>query len=140
MQLLIKEYREGSKEESMKHIINAAYEATLKKYHGFIVKKVFSVRKLEHYILYFGFFIIQNIKKKMFLHLPVKEIKKTVKNFWSFFFWTENQLLCFYGIQYTLNLYLIYLKGVSSFTPYRKDYLLKMALGKEGQEEQVNHS
>nr|XP_022336752.1 glycolipid transfer protein-like [Crassostrea virginica] len=69
MQLLIKEYREGSKEESMKHIINAAYEATLKKYHGFIVKKVFS--------------------------------------------------------------------GVSSFAPYRKDYLLKMALGKEGQEEQV---
>lgn len=44
MQILIKEYREGSKEESMKHIINAAYEATLKKYHGFIVKKVFSVR------------------------------------------------------------------------------------------------
>lgn len=43
MQILIKEYREGSKEESMKHIINAAYEATLKKYHGFIVKKVFSV-------------------------------------------------------------------------------------------------
>lgn len=86
MQLLIKEYREGSKEESMKHIINAAYEATLKKYHGFIVKKVFSVRKLKHTILYFGFFIIQNIKKKMFLHLPVKEIKKTVKNFWFFFF------------------------------------------------------
>lgn len=69
MQILIKEYREGSKEESMKHIINAAYEATLKKYHGFIVKKVFS--------------------------------------------------------------------GVSGFAPYRKDYLLKMALGKEGQEEQV---
>lgn len=125
----------------MKHIINAAYEATLKKYHGFIVKKVFSVRKLKHNILYFGFFIIQNIKKKMFLHLPVKEIKKTVKSFWFFFFWQKaNYLLCFYGIQYTLNLYSIYLKGVSSFTPYRKDYLLKMALGKEGQEEQVNHS
>ena len=77
----------------------------------------------------------------MFLHLPVKEIKKTVKNFWSFFFGQKtNYLLCFYGIQYTLNLYSIYLKGVSSFTPYRKDYLLKMALGKEGQEEQVNHS
>lgn len=30
------------------------------------------------------------------------------------------------------------LKGVSGFAPYRKDYLLKMALGKEGQEEQVN--
>lgn len=29
-------------------------------------------------------------------------------------------------------------KGVSGFAPYRKDYLLKMALGKEGQEEQVN--
>lgn len=28
-------------------------------------------------------------------------------------------------------------KGVSGFAPYRKDYLLKMALGKEGQEEQV---
>ncbi|XP_061197210.1 glycolipid transfer protein-like [Saccostrea echinata] len=69
MQLLIKEYKGGSKEESMKQIITAAYEATLKKYHGFIVKKVFS--------------------------------------------------------------------GVSSFAPYRKDFLLKMALGKEGMEEQV---
>ncbi|XP_048737232.1 glycolipid transfer protein-like isoform X2 [Ostrea edulis] len=69
MQLLIEEYREGSKEENMKQIITAAYETTLKKYHGFIVKKVFS--------------------------------------------------------------------GVSSLAPYRKDYLLKMAFGKEGLEEQV---
>jgi hypothetical protein len=43
MKLLIDEYRGGSKEENMKQIISTAYEATLKKYHGFIVKKVFSV-------------------------------------------------------------------------------------------------
>lgn len=58
MQILIKEYREGSKEESMKHIINAAYEATLKKYHGFIVKKVFSVRTVSFAKNFISFYFL----------------------------------------------------------------------------------
>lgn len=55
---MIKEYREGSREESMKYIINVVYEVILKKYYGFIVKKVFFVRIvgiIKNFILFYFF-------------------------------------------------------------------------------------